>query len=389
MPDLNDDLTRYARTGSEVAFRRLVERCGSLVLNSAQRRVGNPDLAKEVAQNVFAALAVKAEKVSQYQSVSAWLFESTRRESALVLRGQARHRRRVEALKVDNSSDMTTDDHSKELRELRPHLEAAVDSLKRSEREILIARFFDERSFREIAGEVGKSESACKMSLSRALEKLQRFLNGRGITFSVVTLGGLLQTEFAQAAPIATLQGISTESLLRSNGGFFAKGLSMMVHSKALIFAAVMVLLVAAYQIADRRGSGEEAPASTGHSRARLSSLEDRALIVQSRSRSRGGAHEVDLVETHQVKDLGEFYLPEMVVEEATLGEIMERVLRDYRDICAETMEVKLPLGWRLAGKAELIRNLKFQGNLLSFCRLLALKSMSIASLSLRFLMVR
>ena len=375
MPDWKDELAQYAQTGNEAAFRRLVENYGSLVLHSARRRVGDADLAEEVAQNVFAALARKAKRVGQYQSISAWLFESTRREAAQVMRSQSRHRRRVEALKGEVDFEMTSDDHAKELRELRPHLEEAMDGLKSGEREILFARFFEERSFREIAREAGKSESACKMSLTRALEKLQRFLSGRGITFSAVTLGMLLQTEFAEGAPVTTLNGVATDSLLRlKNPGFGGMG-AMVTHPVVLMVAAAMVLLIAGAMIVRENVAPAELADEGSQGGRRSSSWEGREAVVVVRERSRIGAHEVDLVETHQVKDLGEFYLPELVVEEATLGEVMERVLRQYRDICAETLEVKLPLGWRLEGNAELIRNLKFQGDLLSFCRLLALKS--------------
>jgi DNA-directed RNA polymerase specialized sigma24 family protein len=77
MIDPKAGLAKYARHGSESAFRNLVNHYGGLVFNSALKRVSDPDLAEETAQNVFAHLSRKATQVLKYRSISAWLFETT------------------------------------------------------------------------------------------------------------------------------------------------------------------------------------------------------------------------------------------------------------------------------------------------------------------------
>jgi RNA polymerase sigma factor (sigma-70 family) len=51
-------------------------------------------------------------------------------------------------------------------------LEAALESLPDAAREVIILRQFEELTFAEIAGRLGKSEDACRMAFSRAMAAL-------------------------------------------------------------------------------------------------------------------------------------------------------------------------------------------------------------------------
>ena len=82
-------------------------------------------------------------------------------------------------------------------------LDAALDSIPERDRSVLIARFFDRRRFDEIAYRTGKSETACKVQVKRALEKLASLLRARGVALSASALASGLASEFANAAPVA------------------------------------------------------------------------------------------------------------------------------------------------------------------------------------------
>ena len=62
MQELSDAqlLREYAEHGTEAAFREIVTRHTDVVYSSALRQVGSPDLAQDVAQNIFGDLARKA-----------------------------------------------------------------------------------------------------------------------------------------------------------------------------------------------------------------------------------------------------------------------------------------------------------------------------------------
>jgi len=262
---------------------------------------------------------------------------------------------------------MTSDEHARELRELRPFLEEAVDSLKSAERAILFARLFDERGFREISEELGKSESACKMSLSRTLEKLRKFLSARGITYSAVTLATLLQAEWARAAPLASLEALAIHSLSKSGSGLFTSTLTVMTHSKTLLIAGFALLFVACYQVV-KKGPIQETQTPSAHRSSQGSTARPQASLREVRQRSprKSGGEKPET--THEAKDLGEFYLPAMTFENTTLSEAMDAILARYREICRETGETPLSLDWKIEGVNQTIDRFIFEGNLLLGC---------------------
>ena len=373
MPDPKDDLARYAHNGCEDAFRRVIDHYGALVLNTARRRVHEAGLAEELAQNVFVLLARKAGKVSGYRSVSAWLFETTRLEAAKLLRGQFRHRRRVEAFAHESQGQAMTDDN--ELRNLLPNLEEALDSLKAIERQILLSRFFDEQSFREIASSTGKSESACKMALSRALEKLRRKLQARGISVTVITLGTFLQTEWARSAPITTLSSLAG-SVIRPApvGAAISKTIMTISPYKILLFSVVALLIGACFTLTpnEEPPQSNEFHAEVGNEKEnRIQRIGDSSTRLRARRSSGEKVEEVP----HEVKDLPGFYLPSMTLENTNLAEAMDHLIDQYQEVCRDTGEVALPISWELEGKARAIEKLNLSGGLMSNFRLIALFS--------------
>ena len=72
--------------------------------------------------------------------------------------------------------------------ELMVEPDQSLSSLTESDRELVLLRFFEGRSIPAIAAKTGRSESAEKMRLKRALEKLSKWFGKRGITLSVAGL---------------------------------------------------------------------------------------------------------------------------------------------------------------------------------------------------------
>jgi RNA polymerase sigma-70 factor (ECF subfamily) len=61
--------------------------------------------------------------------------------------------------------------------ERRAQLFQAVDKLPEDQRRVIVMRFADERSIRDIAGELGRSEGAIKQLQFRGLETLRARLS--------------------------------------------------------------------------------------------------------------------------------------------------------------------------------------------------------------------
>ncbi|MBL9127011.1 MAG: hypothetical protein JNL97_05165, partial [Verrucomicrobiales bacterium] len=71
-------LREYAEQGSESAFAALMQRHGGSVYASALRQVRNPQMAEDVTQAVFVALARKAGQIGKEVLLVGWLHRATR-----------------------------------------------------------------------------------------------------------------------------------------------------------------------------------------------------------------------------------------------------------------------------------------------------------------------
>jgi RNA polymerase sigma factor (sigma-70 family) len=207
-------LDEFARTRDEKSFRRVVDEFGGLVLSAAHRRTNDRELAEEVAQNVFAIMARKAKAIAKARSVAGWVFTTTRLEAAKALCGRQRRRRKVEALAEELT---TTNDMKSEVpeqwRDALPYLEAGLDRLGDLERETLLARYFEEKSFQRIASETRTSEAACKMRVRRALDKLGTWIGRRGVTLSATAVTTGLTATWSQSTSAAVTASLSSKAI--------------------------------------------------------------------------------------------------------------------------------------------------------------------------------
>lgn len=113
--------------------------------------------------------------------LSAFLAKITRN---LALNRLRDGKRRVEVSLVIEELAEAIPDTSGELTEtiaLRDALNDFISGLDRARRRIFVSRYFYMRSIREIAREVGATEGAVRVSLSRTRKMLRQYLTERGI----------------------------------------------------------------------------------------------------------------------------------------------------------------------------------------------------------------
>ncbi len=203
-------LRRYTRSGgddADRAFRLLVDRYAGLVFSIAWRRVGERELAEEVAQNVFAVLARKAAFLKVEAGLAGWLHRVTMLESAKALRTEYRRKRKLEALESMETAKRqgVPDDWG----EVMPLLDEALLRLSAKERDLVLQHYVEERSYAEIARDTGRSKAACAKQCSRAVAKLCGLLRRQGVTVSAAALGVGISQHFAKAAPAGLAQSLS------------------------------------------------------------------------------------------------------------------------------------------------------------------------------------
>src|SRR5438477_5923927 len=178
----NELLESYAVSGSERAFRDLVERHIRLVHSAALRESrGNISIAEDMTQAVFTELAVRATELVRHPGLPGWLYTCVRRKAANVRRSEERRQRREQELFSMN--ELLNAQPSDTLwQQVRPVLDDVMHELDEEDRTAVVLRFFEGRSHKEVGRALGLTENAARMRVERSLEKLHNLLAQRGVT---------------------------------------------------------------------------------------------------------------------------------------------------------------------------------------------------------------
>jgi len=158
VPDM-DLLRQYTCRNSEDAFAVLVARHIGLVYSAAFRKTGNPDAAEEITQAVFIILAKKAHCLRSGTVLSGWLYQTARLTAYSFLRTEARRACREQEAYMQSLSNENKPDFWPQI---APSLEDAMGRLSRTDRDAVVLRFFEGKSFQEIGSALGASENAAK-----------------------------------------------------------------------------------------------------------------------------------------------------------------------------------------------------------------------------------
>lgn len=206
-------LRRYAEEKSEAAFAELVRRHVNFVYACALRRVGgDAHLAEDVTQHVFTALARDAAALAQREVLSGWLFTTARNASAQVVRTERRRQARETEAQLMNELTSSSA-HDAEWEKLRPVLDAALDRLNDDDRQAVLLRFFEGKSFADVGARLRLNENTARMRVERALDKLHATLARRGVTSTTAALAVALANQAGVAAPAGLAASVTGVAL--------------------------------------------------------------------------------------------------------------------------------------------------------------------------------
>jgi RNA polymerase sigma factor (sigma-70 family) len=214
----NELLREYAQSGSEPAFKELVQRHVNMVYATALRETGaTPHLAEDLAQSVFLELARKAKSLEQHPALAGWLYSCVRLTAANARRAEHRRQRRQQEYQAMAELHSSESPESS-WQQIRPVLDDALHELGETDRAALVLRFFENLSLREVGTYLGINENAARMRVDRALDKLQELLSRRGITSTSSALAAALVAGAVVSAPAGLAATITTTAMAPALG---------------------------------------------------------------------------------------------------------------------------------------------------------------------------
>lgn len=171
--------------GDREAYARLVDAYKTPVFNLTYRMTGSLQEAEDLAQETFLRAYERLWRWRPDRSFFVWLYTI----ALNLIRNHLKKKRGSETCDADwaesiarESSDARAADQPEGIfleDEKQKRLQASLLKLPADLREAVVLRFYDDRSFEEIAGICGISLSAAKMRVYRGLERLQEMMHIR------------------------------------------------------------------------------------------------------------------------------------------------------------------------------------------------------------------
>lgn len=175
------ELVADVARGDDAAFAMIYRRYLPVVLRWCVRETGNREVAADLSAEVFAAALTAARRYrADRGTVAAWLLgiaHNKLRDSRKRGRVEDAARRRfgVQPAAITDA-DL---DRVDELVSLDEEILKRVGDLPEHQREALLSRIVDQRSYEEIASELGCSELAVRQRVSRGLRSLREQMEER------------------------------------------------------------------------------------------------------------------------------------------------------------------------------------------------------------------
>jgi RNA polymerase sigma factor (sigma-70 family) len=244
---------RYASAGDPRDFEALVATYQSMVIATCRRVLGTHADAEDACQETFLKLARHAGGIRS--NLGAWLHTCARQTSIdLLRRGAARDRAEAAVVGMSNATTGHGTVEEKAWHEVRPVLDAALEELDESDRELIVTRFLMGRPQTEMAASAGITAGSMHRRIDKALDRLREKLKhsglllGAGVALPVVLGHAPTAGASVAASPVLAhaLREIGLAGMTTSAGGGAAAATTGTVGGAAAAGAGLSAGMLAA-----------------------------------------------------------------------------------------------------------------------------------------------
>ncbi|WP_338872733.1 sigma-70 family RNA polymerase sigma factor [Spirosoma sp. SC4-14] len=189
----DEELVRlYIETQKNTYFERLYERYCDKVYRKCLSFTKDPLQAEDLTHDIFLKLVIKLGGFKEQAKFSTWLYSITYNHCTDHMRSP---QRRTEVYMDEGWErlDVGNDDGLAELAEMEAQqLKRAMEHLDPTEQSLLLMKYQDNISIRELADLNGITESAVKMRLKRTRDKLRKYYLEGAVFWLLVAIKAVL-----------------------------------------------------------------------------------------------------------------------------------------------------------------------------------------------------
>lgn len=175
----DNDLVLLLRAGNNLAYTEIYDRYYHLMFGFSYKKLRDEDLAKDFVQDLFTKLWIKRESISETGNLAQYLYISIRSSMFNYFEHQKVQAKHIDSLKSYASNYMFEHtDHLIREKQLSEYIEIQIQALPSKMRKVFQMSRKDNMSYKEIAEELGTTESNVSHHINNAVKILRTKLSG-------------------------------------------------------------------------------------------------------------------------------------------------------------------------------------------------------------------
>lgn len=179
----DEELVMAVLSGKNIYYTEIVRRYQGKLLLYLRHLIGGGDEAEDLLQNVFFKVYQHLSDFDQERKFSSWIYRIAHNEAVNYLKKKSR--RRLVAWedivsskdKLDTADERDSPEESWMRGELSHEVQEALEKLPKKYKEILVLRYYLDKSYAEMSHITGRPENTVATLLNRAKKKLLTILN--------------------------------------------------------------------------------------------------------------------------------------------------------------------------------------------------------------------